>query len=271
MAHYDTLSQRQAAYAERRARERAEAEGKAIDDGSQAIARVGRGVLERVPEILAGLTQEPEVEAGPEPQRLFPGLEPYLRKLEDASRALFDYRRSGTADPDDLLAKLDEIDHTLTRQFGQSALRGRASDAGVFFNLAGTNVERLIELIQTDRQQDSQGRLLGPQTRLFKSVLDESISNLARVLHDVRYVDQRALPSFDGGGTVPGAPGQPMLAVVHGRERITPPGQGGQVIVYATQVVEGSYVREREAEDAFAEFLRGLGLDVVTVTAGDYA
>jgi hypothetical protein len=35
------------------------------------------------------------------------------------------------------------------------------------------------------------------------------------------------LPTFDTGGIVPGLRGAPMVAVVHGGEVITPPGQGG--------------------------------------------
>jgi hypothetical protein len=66
------------------------------------------------------------------------------------------------------------------------------------------------------------------------------------------------IPSFDKGGIVPGAPGAPMLAVVHGGEEFSGVGQslrgGGGVTV----IIEGDvYSDDRSFADKVAAALEG--------------
>lgn len=54
------------------------------------------------------------------------------------------------------------------------------------------------------------------------------------------------IPSFDKGGIVPGPLGAPTLAVVHGGERVVPPGQGGGFNL--TLIVEGDLLYQHDLE-----------------------
>lgn len=60
--------------------------------------------------------------------------------------------------------------------------------------------------------------------------------------------------SFQHGGIVPGVIGSPQLAMVHGGERITPPGQGQTIINEITVWIGG-----REATDVFIETVQRRG------------
>src|SRR6266851_1488128 len=65
---------------------------------------------------------------------------------------------------------------------------------------------------------------------------------------------------FQAGGTVPGAVGAPMLAVVHGGERISPVGSagtggGGGGDIYVNVVVQGSVTSERNLTNTIYEGL----------------
>lgn len=52
-------------------------------------------------------------------------------------------------------------------------------------------------------------------------------------------VDSANLPNFDMGGIVPGPVGKPVLAIVHGGERWTPPGQDSEMVTSAASAIAG--------------------------------
>ena len=74
------------------------------------------------------------------------------------------------------------------------------------------------------------------------------------------------IPGYDLGGIVPGPPGSPQLAIVHGGETVVPPhGVAMPTQNYINITVQGSVVAERDLAETMRRVLLEIGIANVSV------
>ena len=123
------------------------------------------------------------------------------------------------AEKDNLLAKKREYNKYYTERLKQDK------------NLADRYKEHVEDgtkfLVENLEERLGENALFEKRDRKIKQWTDRGVSTYDAL----KMAKKIKLPSYDVGGVVPGATGAPQMAIVHGGERITPPGQGGGVYI----------------------------------------
>jgi TP901 family phage tail tape measure protein len=178
---------------------------------AQAIAKINAQLAEwnkRLHEMPAGAAK---VDLKKRRDALAAKVSPISSKLSEITESLTDVQGTPIGiDPHKVLGALPAV----------GVLGGRIFDVQSGLNDAG--ISTTAEAGSTEREED------------LRKLLREA--NLRTAVSEAGFETLRNLPSFAGGGVVPGPLGQPMVAVVHGRERIYDPREGGEGLAIGVHV-----------------------------------